>query len=102
MTTYPHSNIRIGSLLDPRLRMRRDINIPIYIDGLYHVATCRELDEFGYGNDPIMAVQDLRRTIAELYWSLKQDKNRLGNDLNRVWGVISTLIYEACEGTNKW
>ena len=48
----------------------------------------------GYGTDPIGAVEDLRQTLAELYWALKGDQERLGLDLADTWRKLSELVYE--------
>ena len=86
--------IQIGSLLDQRLRMHDAVTLNIERDGAFYVAWCGELDEYGYGTDPISAVQDARSTIAELYWQLKEDHDRLGSDLAAIWQKLSTLVYE--------
>ena len=86
--------ILIGSLLDLRLRMAESLVLTMEQDDEFHVAWCEELDEYGYGLDPITAVQDARHTIAELYWQLKADQDRLGPDLAETWRKLSALVYE--------
>ncbi len=86
--------IRIGSLLDHRLRMQESLTLEIEQEGEFYIAKYEELNEFGYGLDPISAVQDVRITIAELYWQLKKDRERLGSDLAKTWQRLSELVSE--------
>ena len=89
-----HSQIQIGSLLDHRLRMFEPVTLEMEQEGEFYVAKYDDLDEYGYGFDPISAVQDIRKTIAELYWQLKDDQDRLGPDLARTWQRLTELVYE--------
>ena len=88
------NNIQIGSLLDQRLRMRLPLTINIKREDQFYVATCEGLSERGYGTDPIIAVQDMRKNIANLYWRLKEDQSRLGQDLVTAWQKLSGIVYE--------
>ena len=92
--SHLHKRIQIGSLLDPRLRLRESVTLKMEQDDEFHVAWCEELNEYGYGPDPISAVQDARNTIAELYWQLKTEQERLGPDLANTWKKLSCLVYE--------
>lgn len=94
-TTLGRDHIEIGSLLDHRLRMRGSITLQMERDGEFYVASSEELNEYGYGADPISAVQDARNTIAELYWELKENRDRLGAGLAETWEILSELIFEA-------
>ena len=86
--------VEIGSLLDTRLRLRGVLTLDMEREGDFYVATCSDLNEFGYGSDPTRAIEDARRSIAELYWSLKESHDRLGPDLAKTWQRLSELIYE--------
>ena len=98
MPTIPrivdHNRIQIGSLLDQGLRMSEPISLDMVREDEFYIAKYDELDEFGYGTDPISAVQDFRKTIAELYWQLKEDEERLGSDLAGTWRKLSALVYD--------
>ena len=87
--------VEIGSLLDTRLRMHRSLTLEIERQGDSYVAKCSALNEAGYGDDPSQAIQDVRRTIAYLYWELKEEQNHLGADLVNLWRTLSELVYEA-------
>ena len=88
-------SVQIGSLLDSRLRMSQPVTLVIEKDEDFFVAWHEELQEFGYGADPISAVQDFRNSMAQLYWQLKEDHHRLGANLFDTWEKLSTLVYEA-------
>ena len=88
------NTIQIGSLLDQRLRMRLPLTINIKREDQFYVAKCEGLSERGYGTDPIIAVQDMRKNIANLYWRLKEDQPRLGQDLATTWQKLSEIVYE--------
>ena len=88
------NTIQIGSLLDQRLRMRLPLTINVKREGQFYVAKCEGLSERGYGTDPIIAVQDMRKNIANLYWWLKEDQLRLGQGLVTAWQKLSEIVYE--------
>ena len=47
-----------------------------------------EINEFGYGNTHSEALADLQAAIAELYFTLDADKERLGSDLRAVYATL--------------
>ena len=77
------------------LYVREPLTLQMEQEGESYIAKWDELNELGYGMDPIAAVQDIRNTIAELYWTLKADQERLGSDLSKTWQRLSELVYEA-------
>lgn len=48
-------------------------------------AVVQELDEYGLGTTQAEAVEDLGKTLQELYFSLERDEGRLSSDLLAVW-----------------
>lgn len=93
--THELRQVQVGSLLDPRLRVQGVLVLDIERDGEFYIASCDRFDEYGYGTDIINAVQDARNTIAELYWELRENQDRLGPDLEKTWQALSTQIYVA-------
>ena len=85
----------IHSLLDPRLKLKRPIAIALERENEFYIASCNEFEEFGYGYDPTQAIDDLRQTLAELYWTLKEDQDRLSPHLARLWNRLQRVIEEA-------
>lgn len=86
------ATVVIGSLFDDRLRLLVPITLELERDGDFYIAKCDEFEEFGYGNDPFQAVDDFRQTLAELYWTLKEEQSRLAPGLARVWQRLEQVV----------
>lgn len=84
----------IITLLDNRLSLPAPLTICIEKEGDFFVVQSQLLEEFGYGYNLIEAIDDLRMTIAELYWTLKSERNRLGTHLLGIWDILIALIKE--------
>lgn len=82
----------IGSLLDDRLRLRSPVTLELKQEGVLYIARCQEFGEFGYGGSPFEAVDDLRLTLAELYWALKEEQAQLGPSLADLWQRLDEKI----------
>lgn len=82
----------IGTLLDDRLRLRIPIKVELEREGDFYIVRWGDVDEFGYGHDPMLAVDDLRLTLAELYWTLDKEQERLSADLATVWDRLRDVI----------
>ena len=88
------TEIMIGSLRDGRLRVMQPIRVKFSKDGAGFIAEAIDLNEFGFGGNQSEAVVDLQHVIAELYFSLRDEWNRLGPDLRRVWKKVDRAIIE--------
>jgi hypothetical protein len=88
------TEIMIGSLRDGRLRVMQPIRVKFSKDGAGFIAEAIDLNEFGFGGNQSEAVADLQHAIAELYFSLRDERNRLGPDLRRVWKKVDRAIIE--------
>lgn len=84
----------LGALRDPRLRLIAPLTIAFEREDSNIVAYCEELEEFGFGTHLTEAIADLQAAIAELYFTLKEENNRLGSDLKRLWGSLHQKIKE--------
>lgn len=82
----------IASLLDDRLRLRSPVDLELEQEGGFHIAKCQEFEEFGYGKSPMEAVDDLRLTLAELYWTLKEEQAQLGPSLRDLWQRLNEKV----------
>ena len=87
--------IRLGILLDERLRVVEPIEVVPMLEGGEHVVEATELNEFGFGNNQSEALADLQAAIAELYFTLEEDQGRLGPDLSSIWSVLSRKVCKA-------
>jgi hypothetical protein len=86
--------VTIQSLLDRRLNMVEPLTLLIEQEGEFYIVQCEELKEFGYGYDPMDAVDDFRQTVSELYWALKEEQERLSPELYRIWERLTQIIHE--------
>lgn len=93
--TFAPETVEIGSVFDPRLRLRRAISLSIAEENGHAIVHSEELDEFGYGSDVLGAVDDFRLTIAELYSYLNENRDRLSIGLASTWEILEGLISEA-------
>ena len=86
------ATILFGATIDRRLRVKNPIPITLSKEGDVVVASSSELEEFGYGNDISEALDDFARTLAELYLSLEENADRLGDDLKQQFSRLCTFI----------
>lgn len=84
----------LGALRDPRLRLIEPLTITFERENDDIVACCEEFEEFGFGTHLTEAIEDLQATIAELYFTLKEENKRLGSNLKRIWDNLSQKIKE--------
>ncbi|SRR5260221_13205441 len=86
------TKILLGTLTDPGFRVIEPIAADIEdVDGSV-VASWRDIEEFGTGSTVTSAIEDLGRTIAELYRALLNDSEKLGPDLQQVWQILQTHV----------
>ena len=84
----------IADLLDDRIYLKQPIVLHVEPENEFYVARCDDFDEFGYGRDPMAAVDDFRQTFAELYWTLKNDEDRLGPGMKTLWERLTMVVSE--------
>jgi hypothetical protein len=53
-----------------------------------HAAVVDELNEYGLGTTRAEALEDVVKTLQELYFALERDEARLSNDLLSVWSGL--------------
>lgn len=92
LATAAPSTVALGFLRDGELRVREAIEVAILEEDGQIIAEAEELNEFGAGDNQSEAVIDLQHAIAELYFSLEEDKDRLGPGLQRVWEVLQVKV----------
>lgn len=86
--------LTFGSLLDDRLRLLKPLEVQLEQERECYIARCDEFDTFGYGEDPFQAVDDLRQSFAELYWTLKASQAQLAKGLSLVWQQLREMVQE--------
>jgi hypothetical protein len=86
--------LQLATVPDDRLRMKVPVRVNIEQEGEFYVARCNDLNEFGYGESPTEAIEDLQLVLVELYWTLKGEEEKLGTDMVEVWKHLRELIQE--------
>jgi hypothetical protein len=86
--------VHVGTLLDDRLRIKGPIDAEIETEGDFYIAKCEYVIEFGYGQSPMEAIDDLRLTLAELYHVLSQERERLAPGMAETWERLREVIEE--------
>ena len=77
---------------DGRLRVVKPIEVVRTAEDGKCVVEARELNEFGFGDNFSEALADLQAAIAELYFTLEAEQDRLGPDLAAVWATLSEKV----------
>jgi hypothetical protein len=82
----------LGSLRDGRLRVVEPVEVVRTTEEGKCVVEAPELNEFGFGDNLSEAITDLQAAIAELYFTLEAEQDRLGPDLAMVWATLSRKV----------
>ena len=86
---------KLGRLRDGRLRVVEPIAVRRMTEADQFVLEAPEINEFGYGDTHSEALADLQAAIAELYFTLDADKERLGTDLQAVYATLVRKLRRA-------
>ena len=85
-------HLLFGAISHPRLRALRPIPVEISRKQGNYVARFKTADEFGWGETMSMALEDLGKTLAELFIGLSEKQGLLGPDLKRLHVKLSNYI----------
>ena len=91
----PPREFTLGALRDGRLRVVEPIAVTWTTEDGQCVAEAAEINEFGFGDNLTEAIADLQGAIAELYFALDADQERLGPDLQAVRATLTRKIRRA-------
>ena len=86
------AKITLESLNDARLRVIEPIAVAVFATEGFIVAEAEELSECGDGVNQSAAIADLQYAIADLYFTLEADKDRLGPGLQKVWETLQSKV----------
>jgi len=86
--------IQLGSLRDGRLKVHSPIIVKFSGEVEHVIAEAAEFNEFGFGKNTSDALIDLQRAIAELYFTLDDEQDHLGKDLQNVWSIIQEKVHK--------
>lgn len=82
----------INSLHNSHLNLRAPISVYLEYDSYQFIAYAPDLDIYGCGDSEYEAMEDLRESIVELYFDLKEEA--LGSDLQKIWEYLKLIITE--------
>ena len=85
-------SMNLGFLRDGRLRLRQAIRLSFSYESGQVVAEAEGLDEYGSGANLSEAIADLQHALAELYFALEEQQDRLAAGLQRIWEELRTKI----------
>lgn len=84
--------VLLGSLRDGRFRVMGPIAVKCTAENQDVIVEAIELNEFGFGRNLSEALSDLQAAIVELYFTLEQEQDRLGPDLQRIWAILQQKV----------
>lgn len=85
----------LGTLGHRRLRVHLPFAVKLDTENEDYIAEVEVISEFGFGKSISEAVADLQRAIVDLYFTLEEDQNRLGPDLDSVWRTLQEMVSRA-------
>jgi hypothetical protein len=85
-------SVLLGTVSDRRLRVRKAIPLNVSVEEGHVVVSWSDADEFAYGASTGDAIEELSKTIGELYFDLNDQSVPLGKDLARVRDVLNDHI----------
>lgn len=94
LVAFRPRTINFGIITDPRLRVIKPMPVHLSKKSGSVVAHFNEVEEFGCGTGMSAALDDLSKSLAELYFRFKADEDRLGPDMKRLWGKLSEYLEE--------
>ncbi len=94
-TSAMPAEFALDRLEDDRLSVVEPIAVKSMTEAEQFVLEAPEINEFGYGDTLPEALADLQAAIAELYFTLDADKERLGSDLQAVHATLVRKLRRA-------
>jgi len=87
--------ILLYSLRHPHLKLVEPLSVALEYDEGQVIACAPDLDLFGYGDTENEALDDLRHTVADLYYALKEERASLGPMPAQVWDYLVQTTVES-------
>lgn len=86
--------LHLRDLADHRLRLIGFLPVVLQYGEESVTACSYDLEDFGVGATEFEALADLRSTIIDLYFSLKEDQDHLGPQPQREWAFLRSIVQE--------
>lgn len=82
----------IHSLHNSRLELKIPLPISLENDGYQFIIYNPDIDIYGCGETEYEAIEDLRQSIVDLYFDLKEEE--LGTDLQKIFEYLQSVVSE--------
>ncbi len=90
----PRQAIRIASLDRAGLCLKEPIQIYVESSGSGYIAYSVDLDEFVTSDDEQSSISELKASIVDTYYILKEDQHRLGPLQQAHWQFLQRIVSE--------
>lgn len=84
----------VRDLGDPRLTMRGALPVVLQSWGEQTIAYSLDTDDFAIGKDESSAIDELRASVVDLFFLLKDDQVHLGPLPTKHWNFLRSFIEE--------
>ncbi len=93
-TTSQSKPVLLYSLHHPQLALTSPIAVSLEYDPdfVQVVAYAYDLNLFGYGDTELAALSDLRRTVTDLYFELRDAQEHLAGEALAIWHYLTHTI----------
>ena len=88
--------IPINFFETPKLKLKKSFSVVLEYhpeDSLY-IVDSPELNIYGNGQDEVSAIEDFKVVLEESYFSLKDEKDKLGPSLAKEWKNLNSILEE--------
>jgi len=85
-------SVLIYSLHNPLLKLKEPLVAHFEYDEDGVIVFCYDLDIFGHGDTEGEALEDLRKTISDLFFELENNKGNIGPFPEKIWGYLSGIV----------
>ncbi len=92
---YRGKTIFIEDLGDPRLSLIRSLPISVEYSSGHVSAYSYDLDEFAIGKNEFDAMNEIRASIVDFYFLLKDEQDNLGPLTQKQWHFLRQIVREA-------
>ncbi|MEM4414244.1 MAG: hypothetical protein QXD59_08210 [Candidatus Caldarchaeum sp.] len=80
------------SLRHPGLFLKAPLALSLEYEANQVIAYAHDLEVFGYGGTESEALNDLRRTVCDLYYELQDHQDTLEGEAQAIWEYLSQII----------
>ncbi len=85
-------SVLVYSLHNPLLKLKEPLVAHLEYDKEGVIAFCYDLDIFGHGDTEGEALEDIRKTIDDLFFELESNKKDLGPFPQKIWDYLSGIV----------